>query len=58
MQFTCENCHTGAQGVEPLKQCKECMVAAYCSKECQTIHWKKHKHVCRIMKKEGRGLLY
>ena len=58
MQFTCEYCHTGARGVEPLKQCGDCMVAAYCSKECQTIHWKKHKHVCRIMKKEGRGLLY
>ena len=58
MQFTCEYCHTGARGVEPLKQCGDCMVAAYCSKECQTIHWKKHKLVCRIMKKEGRGLLY
>ena len=45
MQFTCEYCHTGARGVEPLKQCGDCMVAAYCSKECQTIHWKKHKHV-------------
>ena len=58
MQFTCEYCHTGARGVEPLKQCADCMVAAYCSKECQAIHWKKHKRVCRIMKKEGRGLLY
>ena len=58
MQFTCEYCHTGARGVEPLKQCGDCMVAAYCSKECQAIHWKKHKRVCRIMKKEGRGLLY
>ena len=26
------------------KSCKCCMTARYCSKKCQTLHWKKHKH--------------
>jgi hypothetical protein len=59
MQFSCENCYKTAQGVyPPLKQCGDCNVVAYCSRECQVIHWKKHKKVCAIMKEEGRGSLY
>ena len=26
----------------PLKLCKRCMTAAYCSKKCQTLHWQRH----------------
>ena len=29
------------------KSCKCCMTATYCSKKCQTLHWKKHKHTCK-----------
>ena len=57
IHFSCENCNKVAQGVEPpLKQCSDCMVVAYCSRECQVSHWKKqHKHDCARMKVEGRG---
>jgi hypothetical protein len=58
-QFCCENCYKVAEGVEPpLKRCGSCSVVAYCSRACQVTHWKKHKHVCAIMKEEGRGSLY
>jgi hypothetical protein len=59
MQSSCENCYKFAEGVEPpLKRCGSCSVVAYCSRACQVTHWKKHKHVCAIMKEEGRGSLY
>ncbi|WAR07912.1 STIP1-like protein [Mya arenaria] len=32
-----------------LKRCGRCKKAAYCSKECQTEHWRKHKHMCEIL---------
>jgi hypothetical protein len=59
IHFSCENCNKVAQDVEPpLKQCSKCMVAGYCSRECQVCHWKKqHKHDCARMKVEGRGSL-
>jgi hypothetical protein len=57
IHFSCENCNKVAQGVEPpLEQCSDCMVVAYCSRECQVGHWKKqHKHDCALMKVEGCG---
>jgi hypothetical protein len=58
MQFSCENCGKSAQGVEPLNQCSRCMVVAYCSRECQVSHWKKHKYDCTRMKKKGRESEY
>jgi len=56
IHFSCENCDKTAQGVEPpLQQCSDCMVVAYCSRECQKSHWKnQHKHDCARMKVEGR----
>ena len=30
----------------PLKLCKRCMTAAYCSKKCQILHWQKHQYTC------------
>ena len=29
-----------------LKCCKSCMTARYCGKECQTLHWGRHKYIC------------
>ena len=30
-----------------LKSCKRCMTARYCGKKCQTLHWGKHKYICK-----------
>ena len=44
------------QGASPLKRCTGCWKLSYCSKECQTEHWKKvHRHHCRIL--SGRSCL-
>ncbi|CAF3316313.1 unnamed protein product [Rotaria socialis] len=35
----------------PLKKCSKCQIALYCSKLCQTQHWKDcHKNLCSSMK--------
>ena len=32
------------------KSCGQCHNASYCSKKCQTQHWKKHKPLCKALK--------
>lgn len=34
---------------EQSKSCSKCMKAKYCSKDCQTKHWLKHKHMCKLL---------
>jgi hypothetical protein len=29
-----------------LKKCTRCLIARYCSRECQAEHWKSHKEMC------------
>ena len=31
---------------DTFKVCSKCQIVAYCSKECQTSHWKLHKREC------------
>ena len=47
----CSNCNTfGAKLV-----CRNCKAARYCSKECQTEHWKKgHKRTCTTLEETIR----
>ena len=33
--------------VAPCKRCGSCRVAAYCSSNCQSVHWPTHKEDCR-----------
>jgi len=32
-----------------LMSCSRCKVVYYCSKECQRLHWKKHKQECAML---------
>ena len=43
----CSFCHRTGKG---LKKCASCKTALYCSKDCQTSHWKRHKHFCKLFK--------
>lgn len=41
----CENCKISSERV--FATCRRCQTVSYCSKECQTIDWKKgHKKIC------------
>ena len=42
----CGNCER-EEGPEKFKQCARCNTIRYCSKECQSKHWKIHKTACR-----------
>ncbi|KAJ3380311.1 hypothetical protein HDU92_006056 [Lobulomyces angularis] len=54
----CENCRKPCNEIltldttkKQLKRCSECK-SYYCSKECQKLDWKKHKHICQQLKKQ------
>lgn len=43
----CYKCFGVATQKRPLLKCSRCKKALYCSKECQTLHWKEvHKDEC------------
>ncbi|CAC5376235.1 unnamed protein product [Mytilus coruscus] len=46
---TCCSCYRSSF---QLKKCSNCGTATYCSKKCQKKHWKKHKHMCKLLHKE------
>ena len=33
-----------------LQKCGQCYQASYCSKKCQTQHWRKHKPLCKALR--------
>lgn len=40
---TCALCHKMCE----IQLCVQCLAIGYCSRECQRMDWKRHKHVCR-----------
>ena len=46
------NCCGKVETHNKLKACAKCKVAHYCSKECQTQDWKKHKKECVGLSKQ------
>ena len=44
---TCCCCHESSNS---LKLCSKCKKATYCSKECQSRHWKRHRHLCKLLR--------
>lgn len=40
--FACQHCGQSAG----LQKCSRCLVAAYCSRDCQRAHWRQHKPAC------------
>jgi hypothetical protein len=51
--FVCANCFkTASEEGKGLLPCSACMITFYCSKTCQTTHWKPHhKKECQKIKK-------
>ncbi|KAG1660215.1 hypothetical protein FOA52_005084 [Chlamydomonas sp. UWO 241] len=55
VQASCAACGKGAEGAEggKLMLCKACSAIRYCSRECQTSHWKQtvagHKATCKVL---------
>ena len=55
----CENCESPREDAKSkLLRCGGCHAVAYCSKECQKIHWNdSHRSACKdIRKRESSGL--
>ena len=49
----CDGCRQDRE-VAHLKHCSRCNMVSYCSRECQTLHWKKqHKLDCRNLQAWG-----
>ncbi|PSN59840.1 SET domain-containing protein [Corynespora cassiicola Philippines] len=61
-RYHCSYCAREGSGTD-LQLCARCRAERYCSKECQTRHWKVHKQNCRPSKErlyaiepiEGKG---
>ncbi|KAK9810061.1 hypothetical protein WJX72_004160 [[Myrmecia] bisecta] len=53
---TCAGCNTSASGGAKLPSCAKCGMAHYCSKSCQTMHWKEHRAKCKQLLLEYRAI--
>ena len=42
----CYKINFASFGDSRYKKCSRCQLAYYCTKECQLVHWKKHKKYC------------
>jgi len=53
-QQKCEGC--GQKG--DYKKCSGCYHVFYCSRNCQALHWKKHKTICKEIQSEYKIIHY
>lgn len=44
-----EACNFCRHVSQNLKSCSKCKKATYCSKDCQSKHWLRHKHMCKLL---------
>ncbi|KAJ7481805.1 hypothetical protein FB451DRAFT_1364907 [Mycena latifolia] len=55
---TCDACDTlesSSESQGPLRSCSGCLLAKYCSTECQRKHWSAgHKHRCHLFEADGK----
>ncbi|KAJ7302074.1 hypothetical protein DFH08DRAFT_1089974 [Mycena albidolilacea] len=48
LKASCEKCRKRPDQEGPgYSVCSSCKVSRYCSRECQTSHWKEHKRLCK-----------
>ena len=47
----CGQCSKQESACGDFKRCNRCKQIVYCSKKCQTSHWKRHKKECKASKK-------
>ena len=48
--LSCAHCNKKETALGQHKQCQRCNHVVYCSKKCQSLHWKKHKKECNKKK--------
>ncbi|KAJ7762989.1 hypothetical protein B0H16DRAFT_1528394 [Mycena metata] len=54
LKKSCEKCGKRPdQDGTGFASCAGCKIARYCSRECQTSHWKYHKGLCQLRKKHA-----
>ena len=46
-----DKCSFCGQASTTLKNCARCLQVKYCGRECQQMHWKMHKLVCKVADK-------
>lgn len=53
-ESVCTACHrTHTAHAPPFKRCGRCLLAHYCSRDCQTLDWRTHKHQCTSLAVTG-----
>jgi hypothetical protein len=48
-KIICSLCDSRSEKGIKMKKCSRCLIAYYCSVECQKTHWKEHKKVCKTL---------